>query len=90
MSRWIVSFSALIVVASAFANPTNGSLTNLSHSGWDSYSNSGTNYGNSYSNTDPKNCDPKPPTNCVPEPSSIAALAIGGIAFLRRKKKAQA
>ena len=87
MSRWIVSLAALFVVSSVFAQ---GSIFDKGHQDGSHDSN-----GNSYCDTTPTKCDPKPPTdcnpkpptNCVPEPGSVAVMAIGGAFFLKRKKK---
>lgn len=88
MVRRIVSISALLLVASAaFAGggTSNNHFLGDDTAGWTGAVDTKSGYG-SYCDNNP----PKPPTNCVPEPTSMAALAIGGIGFLRRKKKQQA
>lgn len=93
MLRWIVSITALIVVGSAFAKNNNDWATSLGDTGW--------NQKDKYGQDDPYNkkggsfcdipvkCDPPTNQNCVPEPTSMAALAIGGITMLKRRKKKQ-
>jgi hypothetical protein len=88
MLRWIVSLTALIAVSSVFAQGSsfcnNGDNNKDKNSFCDPTPSKPND--NGYCNPKPP-CDPKPPTNCVPEPTSVAALAIGGIGFLLRKKK---
>jgi hypothetical protein len=79
MLRWIVSLTALIAVSSVFAQ---GTLFDKNH-----HDGNSDNSKNSYCDPTPVKCDPKPPTNCVPEPGSVAVMAIGGLGLLLRKKK---
>lgn len=71
MLRWIVSLSAIIAVSSVFAQ---GSF-------FDKNNNDGGKGNNEYCPPTPPKCDP------VPEPASVAVMAVGGLGLLLRKRK---
>ena len=74
MSRWIVTLTALLAVSSAFAQ---GSFYDKNHHD-----------GGDKNNT---NCDPTPPKcDPVPEPATVAVMAVGGAGLLLRKRKKSA
>ncbi len=92
MNRWIVSLTALFVVAIATAQDSSIALTGLSNdTTWAPSVDSQT--ATNLCDTKPNWCPPtipgsNPNPNCqaVPEPASMAAIGIGVAGLIRRKK----
>ena len=102
MLRWIVSITALIAVSSVFAQGSefggsdhskDGGFSNKDDKGKGDdkgFKDGGDKDSKDGGDKDKDKDNPKPPTNCVPEPASFLALGVGGIGFFlaRKKKKA--
>ena len=86
MLRWIVSLTALITVSSVFAQGTFLNSDTSSKKGSFYETNQKDPTPSQYCNPAPPPCN-APPTQCVPEPASFAALAIGGFGLIIRRKK---
>ncbi|MEI7984975.1 MAG: PEP-CTERM sorting domain-containing protein [Armatimonadota bacterium] len=88
MLRWIVSLTTLVAVSSVFAQGTFlNSDTSSKKSSFCDTTPPKSDPAPYKCDTTPPNCNPKPPTQCVPEPTSVAALAVGGLGLLVRRKK---
>jgi hypothetical protein len=89
MLRWIVSLTTLVAVSSVFAQGTFlNSETSSKKSSFCDTTPPKCDPAPYKCDTTPPNCNPKPPTTqCVPEPTSIAALAVGGFGLIVRRKK---
>lgn len=92
MNRWIVSLTALCVVAISAAQDSSITSTGLSNdTTWAPAVNSHT--ANNFCDPQPKWCPPAnngggqaPNCQAVPEPASMAAIGVGVAGLVRRKK----
>ena len=88
MLRWIVSLTTLVAVSSVFAQGSFlGSDTQSKKGSFCTPTTPPSDPSPYKCNPTPPTCNPTPPSQCVPEPASIAALAIGGFGLIVRRKK---